>query len=120
MCMHHRLSLRVGEFGIVYSQYVHFDAGRHQGYDRVHVLRNAGVVCKAIAVQTVSISCCAMPWPAGSHGRRLRRQLRSAHPPAVLARQAHVVEHRTCIKQLGIESEPATLAGQSGPVIDAT
>src|ERR1700735_5452455 len=28
MCMHHRLSLCVGEFGIVYSQYVHFDAGR--------------------------------------------------------------------------------------------
>ena len=42
MCMHHRLALRVGVFGIVYPQHVHFDAGRHQGYDRVHVLRNAG------------------------------------------------------------------------------
>src|ERR1700722_16890930 len=40
MCMHYGLALRVGVFGIVYSQHVHFDAGRHQGYDRVHVLRN--------------------------------------------------------------------------------
>src|SRR5258705_3598815 len=33
--------------------------------------------------------------------------------------QAHVVEHRACIKQFGIESESATLARQSAPVIDA-
>ena len=29
---------------------------------------------------------------------------------AVLMRQAHVVEHRACIKQFGIESQSATLA----------
>src|ERR1700730_2896402 len=38
---------------------------------------------------------------------------------AVLMRQAHVVEHRACIKQFGIESQSATLACQSPPVIDA-
>ena len=41
MCMHHRLALRVGVLGIAYPQYIHFDAGCHQGYDRVHVLRDA-------------------------------------------------------------------------------
>jgi len=38
---------------------------------------------------------------------------------AVLMGQAHVVEHRACIKQFGIESEAATLARQSAPVIGA-
>ena len=38
---------------------------------------------------------------------------------AVLMRQAHVVEHRACIKQFGIKSQSATLACQSAPVIDA-
>src|SRR5580704_12900978 len=35
MCMHHRLALRVGVFGISYAKYVHFDAGRYQSYDRM-------------------------------------------------------------------------------------
>src|SRR5437899_13022847 len=75
-----------------------------------------GVVCRAIAVQTVSISCCAMPW--------LRSGIRAVDLEAlglaaVLMGQAHVVEHRACIKQFGIESESATLACQSAPVIDA-
>src|SRR5450631_1922750 len=38
---------------------------------------------------------------------------------AVLMRQAHVVEHRTCIKQFRVESESATLPCQSAPVVDA-
>ncbi len=38
---------------------------------------------------------------------------------AVLMGQAHIVEHRACIKQFGIEFESATLACQSAPVIDA-
>src|SRR5258708_30501263 len=38
---------------------------------------------------------------------------------AVLVGQAHVVEQRACIKQFGIESQSATLACQSAPVIDA-
>ena len=38
---------------------------------------------------------------------------------AVLMGQAHVVKHRACIKQFGIESYPAMLASQSAPVIDA-
>ena len=33
--------------------------------------------------------------------------------------EAHVVEHGAGIKQLGIEAEAATLAGQRAPVIDA-
>ena len=35
---------------------------------------------------------------------------------AVLMRQAHVVEHRACIKQFGIESQSATLASKGAPV----
>src|SRR5260370_5580654 len=35
MCMHHRLALRVAVFGISQSKHVHFDAGRHQSYDRL-------------------------------------------------------------------------------------
>src|SRR5258707_1965088 len=38
---------------------------------------------------------------------------------AVLMRQAHVVEHRACIKQFWIEYQSATLASESAPVIDA-
>src|SRR4030088_1206848 len=37
---------------------------------------------------------------------------------AMLLGQAHVVEHRACIKQFGIESQSATLACQRAPVID--
>src|ERR1700739_4829481 len=40
MCTHHRLALRVAVFGISDAKYVHFDAGRYQSYDRVHVLRD--------------------------------------------------------------------------------
>ena len=38
---------------------------------------------------------------------------------AVLMGQAHVVEHRACIKQFRIEFESAAPACQSAPVIDA-
>src|ERR1700759_5510478 len=38
---------------------------------------------------------------------------------AVLMSQAHVVEHRARVKQLGIKPQSATLACQSAPVIDA-
>src|SRR5258706_13547832 len=41
MCMHHRLALRVAVFGISQPKDIHFDAGCHQSYDRVHVLRDA-------------------------------------------------------------------------------
>src|ERR1700730_3798237 len=37
----------------------------------------------------------------------------------LLMPQAHVVEHRACIKQFGIDPQSATLACQSAPVIDA-
>src|ERR1700694_580393 len=60
--MHHRLALGIAEFGITEAKHVHFNTDRHECHDRVHVLGMPGVVCKAIAVQTVSISCCAMPW----------------------------------------------------------
>ncbi len=33
--------------------------------------------------------------------------------------KAHVVEHGAGVKQLGIEAEAATLAGERAPVIDA-
>src|ERR1700737_366257 len=41
MYVHHRLALRVAVFGISEPEHIHFDAGRHQSYDRVHVLGDA-------------------------------------------------------------------------------
>src|SRR3984885_7720634 len=38
MYMHHRLALRVAVLRIGYAKDVHFDAGRHQSDDRLHVL----------------------------------------------------------------------------------
>src|SRR5260370_2723927 len=120
MYMHHRLALRVAVLGISYAKHIHFDAGRHQGYDRVHVLRDAGrrvqgdrrpdrfdiLLTDSVASQEVTGGICAV-------------NLEAFLPGAVLMRQAHVVEHRACIKQFGIESQSATLACQSAPVIDA-
>ena len=37
-----------------------------------------------------------------------------------LGGEAHVVEHDAGVKELGIEAEAATLAGERTPVIDAT
>src|SRR5258706_8010334 len=37
MCVHHRLALRVAVLGISEPEHIHFDARRHQSYDRVHV-----------------------------------------------------------------------------------
>jgi hypothetical protein len=42
MRLHHRLALRVGEFGVGNAQDVHLHASRHQCDHRVHVVRNAG------------------------------------------------------------------------------
>jgi len=66
--------------------------------DRMHVLWDAGVVCRAMAVQTVSISSPAMPW--------LRRKSRAALALSTSKRscalecwgEAHVVEHRAGVK----------------------
>jgi hypothetical protein len=38
---------------------------------------------------------------------------------AVLMGQAHVVKHRACIKQFGIEFQSSAFARQSSPMIDA-
>src|SRR5450631_1290631 len=40
MCMHHRLALCVAVLGISEAKHIHFDAGRHQSYHGVHVLRD--------------------------------------------------------------------------------
>src|SRR6202040_3389201 len=89
-------------------------------YDRVHVRGDARrrvqgdrgpdrfniLLMDSVASQEVTGGICAVNLEAFLRG-------------AVLMRQAHVVEHRTCIKQFGIESQSATLACQSAPVIDA-
>src|SRR5882757_5559842 len=110
MCMDHRLALRVAVFGIGQAKYVHFDAGSHQSDDRVHVLRDARrrvqgdrgpdridiLLSDAVASEEVTGDIRAV-------------DLEPLGWAAVLMGQAHVVEHRARIKQLGIESEPATL-----------
>ena len=79
-----------------------------------------GVVCSAMAVQTVSISCCGYAMAAeevtGSIGAVDLETLMRAR---MLRGEAHVVKHRAGVKQLGIEAEAAALAGKCAPVIDA-
>ncbi len=86
----------------------------------MHVLRDAGrgvqgdrrpdrfdiLLMDSVASQEVTGGICAVNLEAFLRG-------------AVLMRQAHVVEHRACIKQFGIESQSATLASEGAPVIDA-
>ena len=120
MCMHHRLALRIAVFGIIQPKYVHFDARRQERDDRMHVLRDAGrrvqgdrgpdrfdlLLRDAVASQEVT---------GGIRAVNFEALIRAA----VLIGQAHIMEHRACIKQFGIESQSATLACQSAPVIDA-
>jgi hypothetical protein len=40
--VHDGFALCVAVLGVGQAQHVHFDACRHQGHHRVHVLRNAG------------------------------------------------------------------------------
>src|SRR5258707_7409036 len=86
----------------------------------MHVLRDAGrrvqgdrrpdrfdiLLMDSVASQEVTGGICAVNLEAFLRG-------------AVLMRQAHVVEHRACIKQFGIESQSATPASERAPVIDA-
>src|ERR1700730_13525138 len=79
-----------------------------------------GVVCSAIAVHTVSMSCGAMPWPRSKVSRGVGAVYFEALMLArVLRGKTHVVEHGTGIKELGIETETPALAGERTPVIDA-
>ena len=116
MGLHDRLALRLAVFGIGQSEHVHLDARRHQRDDRVHVLRDArrGVqrdrgpdrvdvgLRNAVAAQEVA---------RGIGTVDLEPLMRAA----VLMGQAHVVEHGAGIEQLGVELEPAVLAGESAP-----
>ena len=52
-------------------------------------------------------------------GRIRAVNLEALRRSAVLMRQAHVVKHRACIKQFGIEPQSAPLACQRAPIIDA-
>ena len=79
-----------------------------------------GVVCSAIAVQTVVDvalgDAVAAQEVAGGIGAVDLEALIGA---GVLLGQAHVVEHGAGIEQLGIEAQTAPLAGERAPVIDA-
>ena len=69
-----------------------------------------GVVCSAIAVQTVSMSCCEMPWPRRKSRAALRAvDLEPLVRAAVAGHQAHVVKHRAGIEQFAVEVQPAML-----------
>src|SRR3984885_15594349 len=98
MSVHHCLALSVGMFRIVYPQHVHFDAGRHQGYDRVHMLRNAGCRvqgdCGPDSFYVLLRDAKASSIITGGIGVvNLEALIRAA----VLVGQTHVVEHRARI-----------------------
>src|SRR5437868_1145537 len=72
--------------------------------------------------------CLAGPGRGADHAAEIlgpeRRVLGAVHLEAltrasVCRRKAHVVEHSAGIKEFGIEAEPAALAGEGRPVIDA-
>jgi len=52
----------VGASAIVDAKDVHLDPRRYQRDNRVHMDGDPGVVCSAIAVHTMSISCWEMPY----------------------------------------------------------
>jgi len=61
--LYDRDAVGVSEAAVVDSEYIHFDACRHGGNYRAHVLRDARSCVKcAIAVHTRSISCSEMLW----------------------------------------------------------
>src|SRR5882672_2357726 len=70
MCMHPRLALRIAVLGTAKPEHIHSVTRATTGCTCCGM---RGVVCKAIASQTVSISCCAMPW--------LRRKSRATFAP---------------------------------------
>src|SRR5580692_4097615 len=79
-----------------------------------------GVVCSAIAVHTVSISCCDIPCP--------RRKSRAAFAPSTSKRSLGLLCRYVSpmswniahgVEQLGIECHAAPHAGQRAPVEDA-
>src|SRR5260370_18723344 len=90
MRMHYRLALRVAVFGISQAKHIHFDAGCHQGYDRVHVRGDARrrvqgdrgpdrfnvLLMDSVASQEVTVGICAV-------------DLEPFLPPTLLTVQAH-------------------------------
>jgi hypothetical protein len=112
-------ALLVRELVIGDAHYVHLDAGRNKGDDRMHVRRDAGgrvqrnggphrgdiALGDAMASEEVTRCIGAV---------HLEPVLRARVP----AREAHVVEHGTGEEKLVIETQPAPPAGKSAPMID--
>jgi hypothetical protein len=78
-----------------------------------------GVVCSAMSVHTVSISC----WLIACFFRK-SRGVRSIHleafaGAAVLVSQAHVVEHAAAVQQLRVKLQSTMLACQGAEVVHA-
>jgi hypothetical protein len=120
MCVHDRLTLGVTVLGISEAKHVHFDAGRHQSYHGMHVLRDAQ--CRVQGDRgpdRVDIllrdAAASQEVPGDIRAIDFEAMIRAA----MLMGQAHVEEHRACTEQFGIEAQSATLACQSSPVVDA-
>src|ERR1700730_9543481 len=112
--------LGLGELGKSDAEHVHLDAGGNERDDGRHVRWDAGRGMQrdrgphrldvafgyAVAAEEVTGSIGAV-------------DLETLIRAGMLGGEAHVVEHRAGVKQLGIEAEPAALAGERAPVIDA-
>ncbi len=124
MCMHHRLALRVAVFGISQSKHVHFDAGRHQSDDRVHVLRDARRRVQGDRgpnrFEVLLLDCRGF---AGSHGRHLRCQPRSvparccadgSSPCRGTSRLHKAVRDRISVRDACLPERPSNRRGSNG------
>ena len=79
-----------------------------------------GVVCSAMAVQTVSTSASGTPCAFQEVARGVGAvDLEALVGAAVVRHQADVVEHRAGIEQLAVEAQAALHAGERAEMIDA-
>ena len=116
----HGFALGVGELGKSDAEHVHLDAGGDERDDGMHVLRDAGRrVQRDRGPDRLDVAlgdAMASEEVTGSIGAVDLETLIRAR---MLGGEAHVVEHRAGVEELGIEAEAAALAGERAPVIDA-
>src|SRR5438270_3827309 len=113
-------ALGIRELGKSDAEHIHLDAGSEERDDGTHVLRNAGCrVQRDRGPHRLDIPLGDAMAPQEVAGSILCVHLDELMRAGMLRGEDHVVEHRTSVKQLGIEAEGAALAGERAPVIDA-
>src|SRR5260370_6627290 len=120
MGAHHGLSLGVSVRRIVYSQYIHFDAGSHERNNWAHVLRNAGRgVKRDRGPDGVDVRWGYAVVAEKVTGRIRAVDLEALGSTAVLGCETDVMEHRAGVEKLGVEAQAAVSASHRSEEVDA-